>query len=66
MKLIATLVAAALLAAPTLAAPCRDAKGKFVKCPTATTSAGMDIKKDAKGKCHWVSGPQKGKFTECP
>ena len=66
MKLFLALAAAALLTAPTLAAPCRDAKGKFAKCPTSATSAGMGIKKDAKGKCRWESGPQKGKFVKCP
>ena len=34
MKLmIAAFAASALLTAPALAAPCRDAKGKFIKCP---------------------------------
>jgi hypothetical protein len=31
--LIVALAASALLTAPALAAPCRDAKGKFIKCP---------------------------------
>jgi hypothetical protein len=36
-KLLAALLALGLIAssAPSLAAPCRDAKGKFVKCATA-------------------------------
>lgn len=34
MKLIATFAAAALIVAPAFAADqCRDAKGKFTKCP---------------------------------
>jgi hypothetical protein len=36
-KLVAALLALGLIAgsAPSLAAPCRDAKGKFVKCTMA-------------------------------
>lgn len=34
--LLAAFTATALLTAPALAAPCRDAKGKFVKCTTVT------------------------------
>lgn len=30
---------ALLAASPTLAAPCKDAKGKFVKCPPAAKAA---------------------------
>ncbi|MGL4312748.1 MAG: hypothetical protein ACRCSO_02040 [Sphingomonas sp.] len=33
--LVATLVALTAGAAPGLAAPCKDAKGKFIKCPPA-------------------------------
>ncbi len=62
MKLIVALTAAALLTMPALAAPCRDAKGKFTKCPSASTS----VVKDAKGKCHFASGKKKGQFTKCP
>ena len=58
---------ALLSSAPALAAPCKDAKGKFVKCPTtpaqlATTGG---VTRDAKGKCHIASGPKKGQFTKC-
>lgn len=68
MKLIIALTAAALLTAPTYAGnACRDAKGKFTKCPTAATaSATPGVTKDAKGKCHFASGPKKGQFTKCP
>ncbi|WP_010545368.1 hypothetical protein [Sphingomonas elodea] len=53
--------AIALLATPALAAaPCKDAKGKFVKCPAAAA-----VTKDAKGKCRVASGPKKGQFTAC-
>src|SRR4051812_1194107 len=63
MKLLTALTAFALVAAPALAADkCRDAKGKFIKCPTAAGSAAKLIK-DAKGKCHFASGPKKGQFT---
>ncbi len=44
--------AAALLslaAVPALAAPCKDAHGKFTKCPPAAAPAGARCK-DAKGK----------------
>jgi hypothetical protein len=64
MKLTAALAAFVLLTAPVLASPCRDAKGKFTKCPAATASVG--VTKDAKGKCHVASGPKKGQFTKCP
>ena len=67
MKLAITFVATTLLTGSALAAPpCRDAKGHFAKCPTATTSAGSDVTKDKNGKCHFAAGPQKGKFTKCP
>lgn len=52
----------ALLATPVLAAaPCKDAKGKFAKCPPAAAN----VAKDAKGKCRVASGPKKGQFTAC-
>lgn len=61
------LAALALLASPSLSANCRDAKGKFVKCPTAAPAATSgNITKDPKGKCHFTSGPKKGQFTKCP
>jgi len=68
MKLIIALTAAALLAAPSLAGTqCRDAKGKFIKCPAASSAAvtKANVVKDAKGKCHFASGPKKGQFTKC-
>jgi nitrous oxide reductase len=55
-------------ATPTSAAPCKDAKGKFVKCPPAAaqkTATKANVTKDAKGKCHIASGPKKGQFTKC-
>ena len=69
MKLIVALIAAALLTTPSIAAnQCRDAKGKFTKCPpaAASTASASNVTKDAKGKCHFASGPKKGKFTKCP
>jgi hypothetical protein len=66
MKLIVALTALALITAPSLAANCRDAKGKFTKCPTAAAPAANVTKPDAKGKCHVASGPKKGQFTKCP
>lgn len=50
-KLLFAAVSVGLLAsaAPSIAAPCRDAKGKFIKCPsTAPVKAARC--KDAKGK----------------
>lgn len=51
---------ASLATVPAYAAPCKDAKGKFVKCPAAVA-----VTKDAKGKCRVASGPKKGQFTAC-
>jgi hypothetical protein len=67
MKVMLALAAAALLAAPSFAGDkCRDAKGKFTKCPPATAAAtASGVTKDAKGKCHIASGPKKGQFTKC-
>lgn len=38
-----------MVATPALAAPCRDAKGKFIKCPDKAP-AKVTRCKDAKGK----------------
>jgi hypothetical protein len=64
----ALLAAAALMSAPAYAAgPCKDAKGKFIKCPTAAAApAAGGVVKDKAGKCHIASGPKKGQFTKCP
>lgn len=51
-KLVAVLASLAIVAAgaaPAAAAPCRDAKGKFIKCPEKTAVAPKKCK-DAKGK----------------
>ena len=61
MKIVLLLTAAAIVTAPVLAAPCRDAKGKFTKCPTATATT-TGITKDKNGKCHAAGG----KFVACP
>jgi len=45
---------AMLAAAPVQAAPCKDAKGKFIKCPPA--------KPVKKAPCK----DTKGKFIKCP
>ena len=46
--LLAVAASLSILSVPALAAPCRDAKGKFTKCPEP---AGGKIRcKDAKGK----------------
>ncbi|KEQ51525.1 hypothetical protein [Sphingobium chlorophenolicum] len=54
--LLGPLLSVALLAgsaAPALAAPCKDAKGKFVKCPPKPVAK--------KGPCK----DAKGRFTKC-
>lgn len=50
-KIIIALTAVGLIAgsAPSLAAPCRDAKGKFIKCP-AKAPVKTTRCRDAKGK----------------
>jgi hypothetical protein len=52
-SLIVAAFTLSLFAAPAFAAPCKDAKGKFVKCPVAASAAPKRCK-DAKGK-----------FTKC-
>lgn len=67
MKVVAAFTALALIAAPSIAGDkCRDAKGKFTKCPPAAATNATNVVKDAKGKCHVASGPNKGKFAKCP
>jgi hypothetical protein len=53
----------AFMASPALSAPCKDAKGKFVKCPTP---AAHNIVKGKDGKCRYTAGPNRGKFAKCP
>jgi hypothetical protein len=48
LKLAAAFATLALLATPSYAAPCRDAHGKFVKCPPKPKKVVRC--KDAKGK----------------
>ena len=48
LALVAALSLASLSAGPALAAPCKDAKGKFTKCPPV--KAATVRCKDAKGK----------------
>ena len=54
---ILSLVATLALIGPSMAsaAQCRDAKGKFIACATATAVPAKKVCKDAKGK-----------FTKCP
>ena len=54
MKLIVITAAAALVfAGPAFAAPCKDAKGKFIKCPpvAAAPSVRCRTAKGAFAKC---------------
>ncbi len=53
-KFLAAIAVAGLMSAPVMAAPCKDAKGKFTKCPDAPAKK--------KGPCK----DAKGKFTKCP
>jgi hypothetical protein len=58
-KIVAAALFTALLASSPVslqAAPCKDAKGKFIKCPPPPPPA------PAKGPCK----DAKGKFTKCP
>lgn len=61
-KLIFALTALSLVAgsAPALAAPCKDAKGKFVKCPAKPTATAT--KTTAKPK---ACRDAKGHFAKC-
>jgi hypothetical protein len=52
--LLATAAFALSLAGFADAAPCKDAKGKFTKCPAAQVSASYNL--DAKGNCHDPQG----------
>jgi hypothetical protein len=47
--LLVAAFALSTLAAPALAAPCKDAKGKFTRCPPAAAAKPARCK-DAKGK----------------
>jgi hypothetical protein len=65
-RLTLAFAVAAIVTTPAIGAPCKDAKGKFTKCPPAAAGvASAAITKDAKGKCHIASGPKKGQFTKC-
>lgn len=62
----AAAIAGILVSAPAVAASCRDAKGKFMKCPpAAAASAAGSVTKDKNGRCHVASGPKKGQFIKC-
>ena len=47
---LAAFAASTLLAGSALAAPCKDAKGKFTKCPAPAAAKAAVRCKDAKGK----------------
>lgn len=52
LLLAATAALGMMAATPTLAAPCKDAKGKFVKCPEKAKAKAVHCKKDGKfAKC---------------
>jgi hypothetical protein len=62
LRFTIAVAALALIAAPSVAGPCKDAKGKFVKCPAP---AAHNVVKGKDGKCRVASGANKGKFTKC-
>ncbi|MGJ3648201.1 hypothetical protein ACLB0R_06990 [Sphingomonas sp. GlSt437] len=64
-KFIVTVAAISIAVTPAFAAPCRDAKGRFVKCPATAAKPATGVTKDKTGKCHVASGPKKGQFTKC-
>jgi hypothetical protein len=69
LRLTLAFAAIAVIAAPAGAATqCRNPKTKqFIKCPPAAAAAvSGGVTKDKNGKCHFASGPNKGKFTKCP
>jgi hypothetical protein len=54
-KICIALAAVAMLATPAaIAAPCKDAKGKFIKCPPKAAPKSTGRCRDAKGR-----------FTKC-
>jgi len=57
LRLAFAFAAMSLVATPVMAAPCKDAKGKFIKCPTKTTTT-TTVKK---GPCR----DAKGRFKKC-
>ena len=50
IRLLAAVATLSLMASPTFAAPCRDTKGKFIKCPTAAPAKAPVRCKGANGK----------------
>ncbi len=67
IRTLTALSVTALLATSLVAAPCKDAKGRFTKCPPAASAppAKPAVNKDAKGRCHVAAGPKKGQLTKC-
>jgi hypothetical protein len=55
LTFLATVALTLGLASAAAAAPCKDAAGKFTKCP-ATAAATADYSLDAKGNCHDAKG----------
>jgi hypothetical protein len=64
LTLIATLAFAVSMAGTVDAAACKDAKGKFTKCP-APAAASASYTLDAKGNCHDAKGKM-AKKAMCP
>ncbi len=60
-RTLAAIAAATLMTASLSAAPCKDARGKFTRCPPARPA----VNKDARGRCHVAAGPKKGQLTKC-
>ena len=53
MRIAIAFVALGLMTSPALAAPCKDAKGKFTKCPAPAAAKGTRCK------------AANGKFAKC-
>ena len=71
-KIIFALAAVSMLAgsAPSFGSPCKDAKGKFIKCPTAKPATCRDSKSKFIKCATAPAKPKqckdaKGKFTKC-
>jgi hypothetical protein len=69
MRLVFALAALAMTASPAFAAaPCKNAAGKFIKCPPPAAAKPMPAAAAAKPAAMTTSGPckdAKGKFIKC-
>jgi len=61
--LLASIALCAMAASPAFAAPCKDAKGKFIKCPPAKPAKPVKCK-NASGKFAKCGTPARSQFTK--